>query len=97
MMAFISVLSMLNEHFYHRAIFEGIEAEIYMVADVSGTQAAANSLMGALNMLSFTIPPRAVHSYINNWIDHKIRGGKMDSALYMSDHNFRTLSVLKQK
>jgi len=92
LMAFISVLSMINEHKYGREIFNGVNAEIYMIADVSGTQAAANSLMGALNMIGFSFGPRVVHSYVNNWKDTKIRGGSMHSNYRMPESDFKTLS-----
>lgn len=88
----VSRLSMLNEYKGNRRMFNECSAYIHVIADVSGTQSAGNCAMSALNMLGFTIPPRAVRSYVKNWSDTKVRGGDIDNKVFVDIENFKTLS-----
>lgn len=91
---FLSICSSISENLYERNLFFGKEASIYLVGDVSGTQAAANSLLGALNMLGFTIPGRSVYTYVRNWKDNKIRGGILGKEKFIPIDNFKTYSEM---
>ena len=92
LLTFLSICSSVSENVYERNLFFGHNAYLYLIGDVSGTQAAANSLLGALNMLGFTIPGRSVYSYVRNWKDNKIRGGMLGNEKFMPIDNFKSYS-----
>lgn len=51
--------------------------EVYLVATglCSGTKSCIHVMMGACEMLGFTIPGRSTREYIVKWTDKKLRGG----------------------
>jgi len=74
LLAFLSRLTSYCEG-DNREVFR--DKKVYLVATglCSGTKTVIHTLMGALEMLGFTIEGRSTKEYITLWKDKKIRGG----------------------
>lgn len=72
--AFLSRLNCMAES-TERKFFEGKRVWLCSTAYCSGTKTCLHSMMGACEMLGFTIPGRSTREYIQKWDDTKIRGG----------------------
>jgi len=90
LMTLLGTMSTVSENFHNKEMFNGHNAHIHVITDVSGSQATASALMSALNMVGFTLPPRCVKSYVRNWQDNKIRGGSKADVKYMEEEVFLT-------
>lgn len=58
-----------------REFFRGKKVYLHANGYCSGTKAVIRAMMGACEMLGFTIPGRSTSEYIILWKDKKIRGG----------------------
>ena len=81
--AFLTRLNCMAEN-TDRKFFE--DKEVYLVATAfcSGTKTCIHTMMGACEMLGFTIPGRGTREYIFKWNDKKLRGGmSRTDAIYI--------------
>jgi multimeric flavodoxin WrbA len=62
----------------NREFFRGKRVHIHANGYCSGTKAVIRTIMGACEMLGFTVDGRSTTEYVELWKDKKIRGG-MDS------------------
>lgn len=82
--AFLTRLNCMAEN-TGRKFFEGKEAYLLATAYCSGTKTCIHTMMGACEMLGFTIPPRGSREYIKLWQDEKLRGGmNANDAIYIT-------------
>lgn len=58
-----------------REFFRNKRAWLLATSYCSGTKSAIHMMMGACEMLGFTIPGRSTREYIQLWRDTKLRGG----------------------
>jgi len=83
LLAFLSRLSCYSEN-TGREFFRDKKAHFLATAYCSGTKTVIHTLMGACEMLGFTIEGRSSKEYIQLWRDKKIRGGMtQDDACYL--------------
>lgn len=74
MVAFLTRLCSYAEN-TNREFFRGKKAHFVSTAYCSGTKAVIYTLMGACEMLGFTMEGRCSREYVLIWNDKKIRGG----------------------
>jgi multimeric flavodoxin WrbA len=74
MVAFLTRLCSYSES-TNREFFRGKKAHFVSTAYCSGTKAVIHALMGACEMLGFTMEGRCSREYVLLWNDKKIRGG----------------------
>lgn len=74
LLAFLSRLTCYAEN-TEREFFRGKKAHFVATAYCSGTKTVIHTLMGACEMLGFTIEGRSSKEYVRLWKDRKIRGG----------------------
>lgn len=74
LLSFLSRLTCLAEN-TQREFFRNKKVHFVATAYCSGTKTVIHSLMGACEMLGFTIEGRSSKEYIQLWRDKKIRGG----------------------
>lgn len=72
--AFLTRLNCMAEN-TDRTFFEGIHIHLLSTAYCSGTKTCIHAMMGACEMLGFTIEGRSTREYIYKWDDIKVRGG----------------------
>lgn len=72
--AFLTRLNCMAEN-TDRKFFEGKEAYLLSTSYCSGTKTCIHTMMGACEMLGFTITGRSSREYIKLWKDEKVRGG----------------------
>ena len=72
-----------------RTFFAGKKAHLHANGYVSGTKAAIQVMMGACEMLGFTIEGRSTTEYIEKWNDWKIRGGLPGEGMYLPERTHR--------
>ena len=83
MVAFLTRLNCKAEN-TNREFFR--DKKIFLVATsfCSGTKTVLHTMMGACEMLGFTIDGRSTREYITLWQDNKLRGGMTrDDAIYV--------------
>ena len=83
----LALLSRLNckAESTNRRFFKGKEAHILATGYCSGTKSVCHTIMGACEMLGFTIPGRSTYEYIQLWKDKKIRGGYKEDACFFKE------------
>jgi multimeric flavodoxin WrbA len=82
LLAFLTRLTSLAES-TNREFFRGKKMHFVATAWCSGTKTVIHTLMGACEMLGFTIEGRSTKEYIELWKDNKIRGGmRPEDACY---------------
>jgi len=86
LLAFLSRLTCYAES-TEREFFRGKKAHFVATAYCSGTKTVIHALMGACEMLGFTIEGRSSKEYIQLWRDKKIRGGMKPSDSCFLDTN----------
>lgn len=74
LLAFLSRLTSYCEA-ENRTIFKDKKVHLLATGLCSGTKTVIHTLMGAVEMLGFTIEGRSTKEYISLWKDKKIRGG----------------------
>lgn len=74
LLAFLSRLTCYSES-TNREFFRDKKINIISTGYCSGTKTVIHTLMGACEMLGFTIEGRSTKEYIQLWKDKKIRGG----------------------
>lgn len=74
MVAFLTRLNCMAEN-TKREFFRGKKAHFLSVGYCSGTKTVIRTMMGACEMLGFTMEGRCSKEYIIKWNDKKIRGG----------------------
>ncbi len=85
LLAFLSRLTSLAES-TQREFFRDKKAHFLATAYCSGTKTVIHCLMGACEMLGFTIEGRCSKEYIQLWRDKKIRGGmKSEDAAFLAE------------
>lgn len=72
--AFLTRLNCMAEN-TDRKFFADKAIHLVSTAFCSGTKTAIHSMMGACEMLGFTIRGRSTREYIAKWNDKKLRGG----------------------
>ena len=72
--AFLTRLNCMAEN-TDREFFRNKEAYLVATSYCSGTKTCIHTMMGACEMLGFTIPGRGTREYIKLWKDEKVRGG----------------------
>jgi multimeric flavodoxin WrbA len=72
--AFLTRLNCMAEN-TNRQFFEGKNIHLLSTSYCSGTKTCIHAMMGACEMLGFTINGRSTREYICKWDDKKIRGG----------------------
>lgn len=72
--AFLTRLNCMAEN-TNREFFRGKEAYLVATSYCSGTKTCIHTMMGACEMLGFTITGRSTREYIKLWSDEKLRGG----------------------
>lgn len=65
--------------------------KVYLVATglCSGTKSCIHVMMGACEMLGFTIPGRSTREYISRWSDRKLRGGMTRNDVIFLDSDIQ--------
>lgn len=87
LLAFLSRLNCYAES-TEREFFRGKKVHFVATAYCSGTKTVIHALMGACEMLGFTIEGRSSKEYIQLWKDKKIRGGmKRKDACFLNGGN----------
>jgi multimeric flavodoxin WrbA len=67
-----------------REFFKGKRVHLLSTAFCSGTKTCLHIMMGACEMLGFTIEGRSTREYITKWSDNKVRGGlRRDDAIWI--------------
>ena len=74
MVAFLTRLNCMAEN-TNREFFRDKKAYLLSTSFCSGTKTCIHTMMGACEMLGFTIPGRGTREYICKWNDKKLRGG----------------------
>lgn len=72
--AFLTRLNCMAEN-TNREFFRDKEAYLVSTSYCSGTKTCIHTMMGACEMLGFTINGRSTREYIKLWKDEKLRGG----------------------
>ena len=72
--AFLTRLNCMAEN-TNRAFFRGKKIHLVATGFCSGTKTCIHTMMGACEMLGFTIEGRSTREYIVKWSDKKLRGG----------------------
>lgn len=72
--SFLTRLNCMAEN-TDRMFFEGKNVHLLSTAYCSGTKTCIHMMMGACEMLGFTICGRSTREYICKWDDKKVRGG----------------------
>ena len=72
--AFLTRLSSLMEN-TDREYFKDKKAWLLSTAFCSGVKTCLHTMMGACEMLGFTLPGRCTREYVIKWDDKKLRGG----------------------
>lgn len=72
--SFLTRLNCMAEN-TDRVFFEGKKLYLVATSYCSGTKTCIHTMMGAGEMLGFTIAGRSTREYICKWDDEKIRGG----------------------
>jgi len=72
--AFLTRLNCMAEN-TNRIFFENKHIHLLSTSYCSGTKTCIHTMMGACEMLGFTIDGRSTREYICKWNDKKIRGG----------------------
>ena len=72
--AFLTRLNCMAEN-TDRKFFEGKKVHLLSISYCSGTKTCIHTMMGACEMLGFTIEGRSTREYICKWDDKKLRGG----------------------
>lgn len=81
--AFLTRLNCMAEN-TDRKFFEGKKIHLLSTSFCSGTKTCIHTMMGACEMLGFTIDGRSSREYIVKWSDKKIRGGmSRNDAIYL--------------
>jgi len=85
LLAFLSRLNCFGEN-TKREFFRDKKAHFVAVGYCSGTKTVIHILMGACEMLGFTMEGRCSKEYIQLWKDKKIRGGmRPEDACYLNE------------
>lgn len=74
MVAFLTRLNCKAEN-TNREFFRDKKAYLVATSFCSGTKTVLHTMMGACEMLGFTIEGRSTREYITLWQDDKLRGG----------------------
>lgn len=83
MVAFLTRLNCKAEN-TNREFFKDKKAYLVATSFCSGTKTVLHTMMGACEMLGFTIEGRSTREYITLWQDNKLRGGMTrDDAIYI--------------
>lgn len=83
MVAFLTRLNCKAEN-TNREFFRNKKAFLVATSFCSGTKTVLHKMMGACEMLGFTIDGRSTREYITLWQDNKLRGGMTrDDAIYV--------------
>lgn len=81
--AFLTRLNCMAEN-TNREFFRNKEAYLVSTAFCSGTKTCIHTMIGACEMLGFSIPGRGTREYITLWKDKKLRGGRTrDDAIFL--------------
>jgi len=81
--AFLTRLNCMAES-TDRKFFADKAIHLVSTAFCSGTKTAIHAMMGACEMLGFTIRGRSTREYITKWNDKKLRGGlSRDDAIWI--------------
>lgn len=81
--AFLTRLNSMAEN-TDRKFFKGKKIHLLSTSFCSGTKTCIHTMMGACEMLGFTIDGRSTREYIFKWNDKKLRGGMHRSdAIYI--------------
>lgn len=72
--AFLTRLNCMAEN-TERKFFKGKRIHLLATGFCSGTKTCIHTMMGACEMLGFTIEGRSTREYIVKWNDKKVRGG----------------------
>ena len=72
--AFLTRLNCMAEN-TNRQFFSNKNIYLVSTGFCSGTKTCIHTMMGACEMLGFTIPGRSTREYIVKWNDKKLRGG----------------------
>ena len=85
LLAFLSRLTCFAEN-TKRKFFRNKKAHFVVTSYCSGTKTVIHALMGACEMLGFTIEGRSSKEYIQLWRDKKIRGGmRPEDACFLGE------------
>lgn len=83
MVAFLTRLNCKAEN-TNREFFRDKKAYLVATSFCSGTKTVLHTMMGACEMLGFTIDGRSTREYISLWQDNKLRGGmRREDAVYI--------------
>lgn len=83
MVAFLTRLNCKAEN-TNREFFRDKRAYLVATSFCSGTKTVLHTMMGACEMLGFTIEGRSTREYITLWQDNKLRGGMTrNDAIYV--------------
>lgn len=83
MVAFLTRLNCKAEN-TNREFFRDKKAYLVATSFCSGTKTVLHTMMGACEMLGFTIEGRSTREYITLWQDEKLRGGMTrEDAIYV--------------
>lgn len=95
--AFLTRLNCMAEN-TDRKFFEGKKIHLLATAFCSGTKTCIHTMMGACEMLGFTIDGRSTREYITKWSDEKIRGGMhREDAFFLKREENKQAYSLKYK
>lgn len=83
MVAFLTRLNCKAEN-TNREFFKDKKVLLLSTSFCSGTKTVIHAMMGACEMLGFTIEGRSTREYICMWKDNKLRGGmKREDSIYI--------------
>lgn len=82
--AFLTRLNCMAEN-TDREFFKDKNIHLLATSYCSGTKTCIHTMMGACEMLGFTISGRSTREYIFKWNDNKIRGGMSHSDIIVLD------------
>lgn len=83
--AFLTRLNCMAEN-TNREFFRDKKAYLLSTSYCSGTKTCIHTMMGACEMLGFTIDGRSSREYIKLWKDEKLRGGmKREDVIFLED------------
>ena len=81
--AFLTRLNCMAEN-TNREFFKDKNIHLLSTSFCSGTKTCIHTMMGACEMLGFTIGGRSTREYIVKWSDKKLRGGmRREDAIYL--------------
>lgn len=85
MVAFLTRLNSKAEN-TNREFFKNKKVLLVATGYCSGTKTTIHAMMGACEMLGFTIEGRSSREYISLWQDNKLRGGMTkEDAIYIKE------------